>query len=60
MKSAARLTYREVQRAFEGTHSLQTMGLFKTVIQPLYEAILPSAKPAKNVERWNLTRRKLP
>ncbi len=38
MKSAARLTYREVQNAFEGRHSLQTQGLFKTVIQPLYEA----------------------
>ena len=38
MKSAARLTYREVQNAFEGRHSLQTSGLFKSVIQPLYEA----------------------
>ena len=47
MKSAARLTYREVQRAFEGTHSLQTMGLFKTVIQPLYEAYFALSKARK-------------
>jgi len=38
MKSAARLTYREVQNAFEGCHSPQTAGVFKNVIQPLYEA----------------------
>lgn len=47
MKSAARLTYREVQKAFEGTHSLQTLGLFKTVIQPLYEAYFALNKARK-------------
>lgn len=47
MKSAARLTYREVQKAIDGTHSLQTLGLFKTVLQPLYEAYFALNKARK-------------
>lgn len=38
MKSCARLTYREVQLAFDGEFNQQTSTLFKPVLQPLYEA----------------------
>lgn len=44
MKSAARLTYREVEKAFEGELNDNTRPLFKTVIQPLYEAYFAFAK----------------
>lgn len=47
IKSAARLTYREVQNAFEGKPSLRIQGLFKTVIQPLYEAYFALGKARK-------------
>lgn len=38
MRSAARLTYKEVQEAFDGKKNAHTAPLMKTVIQPLYEA----------------------
>ncbi len=38
MKSAGRLTYKEVQKAFEGEFNDNTRLLFKKAIQPLYEA----------------------
>ncbi len=47
IKSAARLTYREVQDAFDGRFNAQTSGLFTTVIQPLYEAYFALDKARK-------------
>lgn len=47
VKSAARLTYREVQDAFDGHFNAQTSGLFTTVIQPLYEAYFALDKARK-------------
>ena len=47
IKSAARLTYKEVQEAFDGKFNAQTSGLFTTVIQPLYEAYFALAKAKK-------------
>lgn len=47
MKSAARLTYREVQDAFDGKFNDTTMPLFKSVIQPLYEAYFVMDKARK-------------
>lgn len=59
IKSAARLTYREVQDAFDGRFNAQTSGLFTTVIQPLYEAYFALDKARKNAARWNSTFPKL-
>ncbi|MGN0913274.1 MAG: ribonuclease R family protein [Alphaproteobacteria bacterium] len=47
MKSAARLTYREVQEAIDGKFNNNTVGLFKAVIQPLYEAYFALDKARK-------------
>lgn len=47
MKSCARLTYREVQLAFDGEFNPQTSALFKPVIQPLYEAYYALQKATK-------------
>lgn len=47
IKSVARLTYAEVQNAFDGKPSSQTTPLFKTVIQPLYEAYYALDKAKK-------------
>ena len=47
IKSAARLTYREVQEAFDGKFNAQTAGIFTKVIQPLYEAYFALDKARK-------------
>lgn len=47
MKSAARLTYREVQEAIDGKLNPLTADLFKTVLQPLYEAYFALNKARK-------------
>ena len=47
IRSAARLTYREVQEAFDGRFNAQTAGIFTTVIQPLYEAYFALDKARK-------------
>ncbi len=47
MKSVARLTYREVQNAIDGKFNNNTVGIFKTVIQPLYEAYFALDKARK-------------
>lgn len=47
IKSAARLTYAEVQNAIDGKFNDQTIGLFKNVIQPLYEAYFALDKAKK-------------
>lgn len=47
IKSAARLTYTEVQNAFDGKPNAQTVPLFKNVIQPLYEAYFALDKAKK-------------
>lgn len=47
IKSAARLTYAEVQNAIDGKFNDQTVALFKNVIQPLYEAYFALDKAKK-------------
>lgn len=47
IKSAARLTYGEVQNAIDGKFNEQTTALFKNVIQPLYEAYFALDKAKK-------------
>ncbi len=38
MKSAARLTYEEVEAAHEGSPCDKTIGIYETIIKPLYQA----------------------
>lgn len=47
MKSAARLTYREVQEAIDGKFNPVTSDLFNTVLQPVYEAYFALDKARK-------------
>lgn len=47
IKSAARLTYKEVQSAIEGNKNEKTAPLYKNVIEPLYEAYLALDKARK-------------
>lgn len=47
IKSAARLTYREVQAAIEGRKSERIAKIYKTVIEPVYEAYQALAKASK-------------
>lgn len=54
MKSAARLTYAEVQNAFEGRFNETTLALFKPVLQPLYEAYFALDKARQRRGALNL------
>ncbi|MFV0627451.1 MAG: ribonuclease R family protein [Alphaproteobacteria bacterium] len=47
IKSAVRLTYKEVQEAIEGKYSANIMDVFKTCVQPVYEAYFAFDKARK-------------
>ncbi|MDD4557002.1 MAG: VacB/RNase II family 3'-5' exoribonuclease [Alphaproteobacteria bacterium] len=47
IKSAARLTYKEVQEAIDGKYSANIMDVFKTCVQPVYEAYFAFDKARK-------------
>ena len=54
IKSAARLTYKQVEKAINGEFDATTKKLFTKIIQPLYEAYFALDKARKNAARWNL------
>ena len=47
IKSAARLTYKEVQEAIDGKYSANIIDVFKTCVQPVYEAYFAFDKARK-------------
>lgn len=54
MRSAARLTYDQVQRAMDGYPDDTTGPLLETIIKPLYGRMRRFLKPAKGAVFWNL------
>lgn len=57
IRSHARLTYEQVQRAYDGQPDAQTSALMETVIRPLYAAyeVLRKAREARGTLDFNFT-----